>query len=75
MYVRLGRLILQIFPVKLHPLCQQKDIVSYCTKNGIAVQAYCPIIRGNFDEPVIQAIAQKVRGGRSPSLEGALHSI
>lgn len=46
--------------IELHPLCQQKEIVKYCKEKGIVVQAYCPIIRGKMDEPVIQAVAKKV---------------
>jgi len=45
--------------VELHPLCQQKPIVDYCKKSGIVVEAYCPIIRGQFDEPVFQELAKK----------------
>ena len=45
---------------QLHPLCQQKDIVEYCQKNNIVVQAYCPIIRGQMDNEVIQSVAKKV---------------
>lgn len=45
---------------KLHPFCQQKEIVKYCAENDIVVQAYCPIIRGRFDNPVIQELAKKV---------------
>jgi len=46
---------------QLHPLCQQKPIVKYCNDNGIVVQAYCPIIRGQWkEEPVIQEVAKKV---------------
>ncbi|PPQ98775.1 hypothetical protein CVT24_003333 [Panaeolus cyanescens] len=45
--------------IELHPFCQQKDIVEYCKKNDIVVQAYCPIIRGKMDNPVIQRVAQK----------------
>ena len=51
--------------VKLHPFCQQKEIVSYCQERGIAIQAYCPLVRGeNFDHPVIQAIVKKVCNSR-----------
>ncbi|KIK46796.1 hypothetical protein CY34DRAFT_799952 [Suillus luteus UH-Slu-Lm8-n1] len=45
--------------VELHPFCQQKPIVEYCTKNNIIVQAYSPLVRGAFDNPVIQELATK----------------
>jgi diketogulonate reductase-like aldo/keto reductase len=48
-------------PLQLHPFCQQKEIVKYCTANNIIVQAYCPIIRGRMDDPIIQEVATKVR--------------
>ncbi|KAI4526474.1 Aldo/keto reductase [Schizophyllum commune Loenen D] len=51
--------------IELHPLCQQKDIVEYCQKNNIVVQAYCPIIRGQMDNEVIQSVAKK--HGRDPA--------
>lgn len=31
--------------MKLHPWCQQSECVKYCQKNGIVVEAYCPIVR------------------------------
>lgn len=45
--------------VELHPFCQQRPIVEYCKEHGIVVQAYCPLVRGKMDDPVIQAIAKK----------------
>jgi len=45
--------------IELHPLCQQKPIVSYCRQNSIVVQAYCPLIKGKMDHPVIQEVANK----------------
>lgn len=45
--------------IELHPFCQQKPIVSYCLENSIVVQAYCPILRGKMDHPVIQTLAKK----------------
>jgi len=47
-------------PLQLHPFCQQKEIVKYCKANNIVVQAYCPIIRGQMDDPIIQEVATKV---------------
>lgn len=51
--------------IELHPFCQQKPIVEYCKKNNIVVEAYCPLVRGAFDDPVLQDVSKKV--GRSPA--------
>ncbi|KAG6914690.1 hypothetical protein DXG01_015935 [Tephrocybe rancida] len=51
--------------IELHPFCQQKPIVEYCKKHGIAVQAYCPLVRGDFSDPVIQQVAKEVN--KSPA--------
>jgi len=45
--------------IELHPLCQQKAIVSWCKEHDIVVQAYCPILRGKMDVPTIQDLAHK----------------
>ncbi|KZT18714.1 Aldo/keto reductase [Neolentinus lepideus HHB14362 ss-1] len=45
--------------IELHPFCQQKLIVSYCNEHSIIVQAYCPIIHGRVDDPVVQELATK----------------
>ncbi|THH32833.1 hypothetical protein EUX98_g1334 [Antrodiella citrinella] len=51
--------------IELHPLCQQRPIVDFCNANGIVVQAYCPIIQGHMDQPVITSMAKK--HGRDPA--------
>ncbi|KAL8286876.1 hypothetical protein RQP46_003882 [Phenoliferia psychrophenolica] len=39
---------------------EQKPIVNYCKSEGIIVQAYCPIVRGQrMDDPVLKAICEK----------------
>ncbi|KAI0925448.1 hypothetical protein AcV7_005698 [Taiwanofungus camphoratus] len=45
--------------IELHPFCQQRPIVDYCNEKGIVVQAYCPLVRGEFGNPVLQEVAQK----------------
>ncbi|RXW24944.1 hypothetical protein EST38_g908 [Candolleomyces aberdarensis] len=47
--------------IELHPFCQQKPIVDYCKKNGIIVEAYCPVLRGDMGHPVIQELASKYK--------------
>ncbi|OSC99420.1 Aldo/keto reductase [Trametes coccinea BRFM310] len=44
--------------VELHPFCQQKEIVEYCNKHGIIVEAYTPLIRGGWDDKIV-ALAKK----------------
>jgi 2,5-diketo-D-gluconate reductase A len=29
--------------VEIHPLCYQKDLITFCRANGVAVQAYSPL--------------------------------
>jgi glycerol 2-dehydrogenase (NADP+) len=36
--------------IELHPLCPQQEIVDYCQKEGILVQAYSPL--GSRESPL-----------------------
>lgn len=46
--------------LELHPWLQQREVVSYCKKNGIAVEAYCPLVRNQkANDPVLSGIASK----------------
>ncbi|KAF9559580.1 Aldo/keto reductase [Agrocybe pediades] len=45
--------------IELHPFCQQKEITAYDNAHGVVTQAFCPLARARFDNPVIQEIAQK----------------
>ncbi|KAI5460886.1 NADP-dependent oxidoreductase domain-containing protein [Mariannaea sp. PMI_226] len=45
---------------EVHPWLTRPDIVKWCNDRNIAVQAYCPIVRGQrFGDPKIKAIAEK----------------
>lgn len=45
---------------ELHPWLGRPDIVEWCQKRGIILEAYCPIVRGSrFDEPILQSLAKK----------------
>lgn len=58
--------IVSINQVELHPWLARKDIVDWCTKRGIFVQAYCPVVRGQrFEEPMVKQLAEKY--GKTPA--------
>lgn len=45
---------------ELHPWLTRPDIVKWCQENEVAIQAYCPIVRGQrFGDPKIAAFAKK----------------
>ncbi|CAM1509786.1 Fc.00g001210.m01.CDS01 [Cosmosporella sp. VM-42] len=45
---------------EVHPWLTRPDIVKWCNDRNIAVEAYCPIVRGQrFGEPKIKALAEK----------------
>jgi diketogulonate reductase-like aldo/keto reductase len=46
--------------LELHPWLQQREVVSYCQKNGVAIEAYCPLVRNQkAEDPVLSGIASK----------------
>ncbi|KAL7283931.1 LOW QUALITY PROTEIN: hypothetical protein ACG7TL_001203 [Trametes sanguinea] len=47
--------------IEVQPLCQQKEIVDYCKKHNIVVEAYAPLMRGQWDIPAITETAKKVQ--------------
>ncbi|GAB1320939.1 Aldo-keto reductase-like protein [Madurella fahalii] len=45
---------------EIHPFCPRRDIVEWCTKRGIAIEAYSPLVRGmRWGEPVLKKQAEK----------------
>ena len=45
--------------VELHPFLYQRDLIDYCRRRGIQVQAYSPLARANYlEEPTLTALAQ-----------------
>lgn len=46
--------------MQLHPWCQQPEINAYCRINGIALEAYCPLVRNQkAEDPTLTSIASK----------------
>ncbi|KAG5643620.1 hypothetical protein DXG03_000587 [Asterophora parasitica] len=45
--------------IELHPFCQQLPIVEYCQRHGIVIEAYCPLVRGEFSNPTLQGLSQE----------------
>lgn len=58
-----------VLQIELHPWCQQRQVVEYCQKNNIIVEAYCPIVRNlkAADETLV-GISHKWRVGTSQVL-------
>ncbi|KAI9335265.1 NADP-dependent oxidoreductase domain-containing protein [Obelidium mucronatum] len=47
--------------IELHPFLQHRDLVAFCQKNGITVQAYSPLTKARkLNDPVVVEVAQKV---------------
>ena len=45
---------------EVHPWLPRDDIVDWCRKHNVVVEAYCPIIRGErAEEPVLKKLSEK----------------
>jgi diketogulonate reductase-like aldo/keto reductase len=45
--------------VEFHPFLYQAELLEYCRKHGIVLEAYSPLMRGNrFDDPLLQELAK-----------------
>lgn len=49
----------EVNQIELQPRCQQKDIVEYCKKHDIFIEAYAPLMRGQWDHAPITEAAKK----------------
>ncbi|TVY30072.1 putative oxidoreductase [Lachnellula hyalina] len=45
--------------IELHPFSQQREVVDFCHKNGIIVEAYCPLVRNQkANDPTLNMVAK-----------------
>ncbi|KAF1954937.1 Aldo/keto reductase [Byssothecium circinans] len=52
--------VLSVNQVELHPWLARKDIVDWCNKRGVILQAYSPIVRATkTDDPLLLPLAKK----------------
>ncbi|ATY60611.1 Aldo keto reductase [Cordyceps militaris] len=52
--------VLSVGQWELHPWLLRREIVHWCRQRGVAVQAYCPLVRGErFGDPKVAALAHK----------------
>lgn len=45
--------------VEYHPLLTQKELLTYCRKKNIQMEAWSPLIRGNLDIPILEELSKK----------------
>ncbi|UJF33386.1 aldo/keto reductase [Paenibacillus hexagrammi] len=51
--------------VEFHPLLNQQELLQYCKREGIQLEAWSPIMKGNLDFPQITELAAK--HGKTPA--------
>lgn len=51
--------------IELHPLLTQKELVEFCRREGIQVESWRPLMKGNLDLPLLKELAEKY--GKTPA--------
>ncbi|MBW5445976.1 aldo/keto reductase [Cohnella sp. CFH 77786] len=51
--------------VELHPMLTQKKLQMFCRKEGIQIESWRPLMRGNLDLPLLQELAAQY--GKTPA--------
>ncbi|KAK1773161.1 NADP-dependent oxidoreductase domain-containing protein [Copromyces sp. CBS 386.78] len=52
--------VLSVGQWEIHPWCPRKDIVEWCRKRNVVVEAYSPMVQGKrFGEPGLKKLAEK----------------
>lgn len=57
--------VLSVNQVELHPWLARPDIVEWCEKRGVVLEAYCPLVRATrMDDPLLGPLVKKT--GKQP---------
>lgn len=60
--IKSSKVVPAVNQVEFHPFLFQKDLMDFCNKHGIALEAYSPLAHGErMDQPVISALAAKYK--------------
>jgi len=51
--------------VEFHPLLNQQELLQYCKREGIQLEAWTPIMKGKLDLPTLTALSEK--HGKTPA--------
>ncbi|KXT08121.1 hypothetical protein AC579_21 [Pseudocercospora musae] len=52
--------VLSVNQIELHPWLARKDIVDWCEKRGVVLEAYSPLVRATrFDDPLLKPLVAK----------------
>jgi diketogulonate reductase-like aldo/keto reductase len=52
--------VLSVNQVELHPWLARPDIVDWCEKRGVVLEAYSPLVRSQrMDDPLLKPLAKK----------------
>lgn len=51
--------------VEFHPLLNQQELLAFCKKNQIQLEAWSPLMQGHLDQPLLTELAQKYQ--KSPA--------
>ena len=57
---RISGIVPVVNQIECHPLCYPKELIEYCQANGIQVQAYAPLARGDYlDNDILCVLGTK----------------
>ncbi|KAK9453583.1 glyoxal reductase [Dipodascopsis uninucleata] len=57
---RVAKILPAVNQIEAHPFISRIEIIEYCQKHNITVEAFCPITRGQkFSDPRVQSLAAK----------------
>ena len=52
--------VISVAQYEVHPWCPRKEIAAWCAKRNIALQAYCPVVRGErWGDKTLVRLAEK----------------
>lgn len=70
---RAGAVVPAVNQIELHPLLEQREVLEYCARRGIVVEAYGAVGAGAVDQPQLVKVAEGL--GRTPAQVSLRHTL